>query len=922
MHKMGLTPDNVCCVVESPGGVTDPPSVLIRRLARVEASLFEAITRQAEDVLAGRTRRPLVCEREGAPLHVEERLYNTAQISRLAAALAQSLTLAGFPVDTDFFCINSMTWCVCFSDLTSMAKQFTAWPLAAKQLTVEGHLDVPKHLDGWNYEYLLGPKIRRFVKGRVLNPSPGHIPESLILAECFLRDKRSANVVSPVFVLKALKDHGTDLSKTDESLVEMSRRLNKPLEMIEGEMTRIRGWIDLIVDQVLPKKTTKVFLPPSLPSGKSAFGTSRKKGGAAVAALRDFSLEIPDIDDEGDLVTPGHYPNRLGARWMLDRMTYSPRDGVKSHYLPDFQIEPQELFSVRGTPDFDHWLDEFYDRESPMIQSQVVAVLEPLKVRPITKGEATPYLEARRLQEFITGRMKICPLKNFFPSLRGPITADTLNELLCLSAFSHPEVLSGDYKGASDRLRRDLSEYTIGRFCQELPQYQDPRVRQLMLSCLVDHRLIYKFEGQPDWGQADVRLEWSVDQKKGQLMGSFLSFGVLNIINLAVNLSFLEMAGKVKKSMKLSDFPIFVNGDDVIAAGELGTFSCRQGGFLWEEYVSLAGFIKSLGKNYVSDQFATVNSLLFQISDRKFLPIKCPRIERAYNESWKDTFNVGRCRPGDDEEPQAGPQMVGGLVRDLLLSVPRDRHELAVRLFIELNKRALKQVGLPWFLPEDLGGLGIPALPEMQDEWRGDALLAAYFLRVVHQGGRLETFSDELKKSRGCDAMKSKLDMLYLKSQGWRQEVVVRPTEEQLLVHASRPRAPVSDWDMVTFGLVPEKQGPCELEFAALHMRRSIGKANAAKCLVPMDLAGTVRVLWMPKRLYYSRVDTPSETVTTCGDSDEEEERGWSEPDDQVLTDDLGKEINNDPLGLSEVQCCQFCGSHEDPHMYCDWYRK
>jgi hypothetical protein len=900
--------------------------LLVRRMARMESEIFSQIIRQAEDVLATRTRSESTTVNDvrlpnphrlsgeaSVPNEQSEFLYNASQASRLVSALSIGLALSGFEADVDFYDIRSLTWAALFGDFTTLAKQFTAWPLSAMQFAnLDGSIEVPKAVPGWNYEYLFGSKVRRFIRGRLLNPSSQHSRQALLFGETFLRLKRSAHEVSEVFIFKALKDHGQDIGTPDPTIDHLSHSLSLPVEKIQKEMDRIRSWLKVVVNEILPKDCEKLFLPPSLPSGSAAYQSSRLKGGAATSALRDPY----DIDPESDTGCRRRDSGLFGCR-VLDRMWHDVKTGrLHEVYVPDFHLEPSSFFGVRGTMEWDLFMDDFLERDDPAIMAEVVAILEPLKVRTITKGEALPYLESRRLQEFLTKRMKTGRLSRFFPALHGFVNAEILNNRLNLAQFGGSfQILSGDYKGATDTLRGDISLFTIQHILSRLPQYRDPKTRAVVEACLTDHQLEYKFKGKRSWSESEpVEEQWQVRQRRGQLMGSFLSFPILNMVNLAVHLAFYEMAG-LDALFKVDKLPLIVNGDDVLAVGPPGFFQESHGGFTWEQYVGLVGFKKSLGKNYISDRFCTVNSTLFEVIDRSHLElVACPRIERFYNEQWKseecDVKPRGSHDPVFMTKFKSGPQMVGGLVKELLLTTDQSRHELAIRLFVALNQEALREVRLPWFLPEDLGGLGIPCLDTMREFWESDAKLAAYLIRRETTGRRVTlpdpTTVDTMK--RGCDLERSKLDMEYLKGSGWKDRLFIGPGSDDLRRHESRPKCPVDPSDLMSFGVLPEKRQIYGDPYLKLKQELATLSYRAAHSdVLPMELdRKIIRRLWVPP----CKRGEPIGCLNDCGHFDcectfeddyESVDRLVSSDDDEVVEEESREASDMDESDLAVV---------------------
>jgi hypothetical protein len=88
--------------------------------------------------------------------------------------------------------------------------------------------------------------------------------------------------------------------------------------------------------------------------------------------------------------------------------------------------------------------------------------------------------------------------------------------------------------------------------------------------------------------------------KNGQLMGSILSFPVLCAINLASYWCALEEYTGC--TYKKEELPCLINGDDILFKSNDAFYT------VWQKWITKAGFTLSVGKNYISPHFITVNS--------------------------------------------------------------------------------------------------------------------------------------------------------------------------------------------------------------------------------------------------------------------------------------------------------------------------
>lgn len=140
--------------------------------------------------------------------------------------------------------------------------------------------------------------------------------------------------------------------------------------------------------------------------------------------------------------------------------------------------------------------------------------------------------------------------------------------------------VSGDYENATDNLNLSVAERILSRIlsrCRSVP------------------------EGLRRYALRTLRAEISypdgtcVSQKRGQLMGNYLSFPLLCLQNYAA-FKFL-----VPRSV-----PVRINGDDIV-------FRCRPSEYeRWAEGVGSLGLTLSAGKTIVSKSFFSLNSCFFQ----------------------------------------------------------------------------------------------------------------------------------------------------------------------------------------------------------------------------------------------------------------------------------------------------------------------
>jgi hypothetical protein len=160
-----------------------------------------------------------------------------------------------------------------------------------------------------------------------------------------------------------------------------------------------------------------------------------------------------------------------------------------------------------------------------------------------------------------------------------------------MNSQSNHYILSGDYESATDNLNMDIMETFISELKkvfwtnESLCHYLDYEGGQ--------HVIEY-----PKWTKLNPIL-----QTKGQLMGSLLSFPVLCVANAAT-------LGLARKIDDIRDLKACINGDDILFIDSQRTINS------WKRIATSMGLIPSIGKNYCSKFFGTINSQLFVRSKR------------------------------------------------------------------------------------------------------------------------------------------------------------------------------------------------------------------------------------------------------------------------------------------------------------------
>jgi hypothetical protein len=237
----------------------------------------------------------------------------------------------------------------------------------------------------------------------------------------------------------------------------------------------------------------------------------------------------------------------------------------------------------------------------------IQAVLEPMKVRVISKAEAMPHYIVKPLQKILHSSLRgMAP----FRLIGRPFCPTDLIDLTERSA-KDDEWFSIDYSAATDGLSWKYSSKILEFVLQDLPQCD----RDLAFRVLGPHDLYYprsrkemreikcfkpsgeKFEDD----FSDLRKKFRGVQRNGQLMGSVLSFPILCLANLGV---YLRTTRELHRDWDNEDRlkHVLVNGDDMLYTAPVA---------LWKNHISngeAVGLKMSIGKAYHHPTYANVNS--------------------------------------------------------------------------------------------------------------------------------------------------------------------------------------------------------------------------------------------------------------------------------------------------------------------------
>jgi len=412
--------------------------------------------------------------------------------------------------------------------------------------------------------------------------------------------KKGCPDVPQTFVEDSLEDHMNTLTKCceppqpnlwDEVVASGGDPVFDTGVLFAHNKEEFYGFLDDALDYLLPsifagcQVTRQDTRECRVPSTKACYENQGVRGGSR-EYIREILFEEPLLADFFNDYLYKMYEVRQGRAKEL-----------RTHFLtPD-----QDIMDLLWEKSFKRHLPV----EERRCHSSTVAILEPLKVRVITKSEAIPQYLSIPWQKGLHGALRKCFI---FSALDHPITGYDIEVLRQKSPDSGIWV-SGDYKGATDGLDMNVTERVARKALLQLSPWLSSEELQVLLDNLVGQLIDYPLLNEED-----------VPQRNGQLMGSILSFPILCLINYLtyffstslLRTDFFEWRslGKPERtdrqirrlSRRLQREPVFINGDDILFRASEVEYD------RWESNLRFFGFKLSAGKNLCSDRFMMINS--------------------------------------------------------------------------------------------------------------------------------------------------------------------------------------------------------------------------------------------------------------------------------------------------------------------------
>jgi hypothetical protein len=444
-------------------------------------------------------------------------------------------------------------------DFIKNAKFFTAYPLA-RFLRNPVPANPPKSY-GYNGSVgsalLFRGSIKRYLKNRILSSNRKHVN---LFNTLLLGVKRGCATVPTSFETKALANHAAALSKSST----VSKKYISFIKYFERFWKNIRSLPQYLHD----------------PSTSASYQYLKSQGGAYGEVFTGLV---------GDL-------NKYLPYSYLESMT---------------EVRPGTVKSQRTYLPFRKYSELVYELPPEKPSVKVHPIVEPLKVRLITKGPAYRMWYSKQLQQGMWEYLQTIPA---FALTGHPLSHYDLEDLerrhgvVFGSDKSMDKWVSGDYSAATDNLKIQYTKLSMETVLSKLNL--DEQSLDHLRSVIYEQSLEYPHRFSEDLRKVltgtDLEKSFNdkgdlvVEQRNGQLMGSILSFPILCSCNLVSYWATLEEY--LGRTVELKDLPVLVNGDDILFRTNDAFYS------MWRENISEIGFELSVGKNYVHSNYLMVNS--------------------------------------------------------------------------------------------------------------------------------------------------------------------------------------------------------------------------------------------------------------------------------------------------------------------------
>jgi len=586
------------------------------------------------DCQASRSRSSGVsCYFTVTPIHLKSAIKATRAILDCMSEFDDKLFLR-FSIFQLFSIFRSLC-SIPYSNFIKILKYFTAYPLA---FFLRNDLpEKPCDFDT-NYPFVGNHAIRRWWKERMIGNS--HYNVRLRLFWSLLQGvKRACEFADDSFIESSMQKHKDLLSRDHPVDVDLEQQYWDQFNIF------FKGF--------KPRENLNYEI-----SNSACSENTRSNGGSRQVVL-DYFNDIPK--------------NSYSSLYRIMQKDYC------SQLYSMHELSPGKVRELRGvyTPSLIDLATQCIEKP----EAHVSAILEPLKVRLITKGPSFNYFLSKSYQKSLFQYLR---QYDQFELIGVPLEKDHIYRMIEREKNFHMDFthfVSGDYSSATDNLG---IQYTMIGMNASLQNYQG-NFKNILKSVLFEHEVHYpdRFKISP------------FQQTNGQLMGSPLSFPFLCTTNLiAYKLSLEEY---LNKKVNFKDLPCLVNGDDILFRTNPDHYE------IWKKHVKNIGFTLSIGKNYIHKKVLTINSTMFKQRKNEQLD----QIEYCNFGLLSGTSKLGGSR---GEVREKAIDLRDAYIKSVGSSVNKS---LAYAKFLSRNSESISKITYRGrynlFLPRELGGLDFPS---------------------------------------------------------------------------------------------------------------------------------------------------------------------------------------------------------------------
>jgi len=491
----------------------------------------------------------------------------------------------------------------------------------------------------------------------------------------WLQAKRSALPASDEMINRSYDDHFATLHSEDPGDDEIIDQIMSSSDFI-NHLDLVRTGV---IRNYLMKDSMFTHRQPSL---SASLDSTRSQDGAYNDLYRMAMKYSPDKD-------------RIINYTHLQVMTFSPRLRVGKDLKYNVTVESRIPFPE----DYHDWNDlnlyKWMIEDMGTLTAKIQGIVEPMKVRVISKGPALDYYSMKPLQEALHSTLReLSP----YELIGRPFSPTDVLDVVPDNPSSDLKWISVDYKGATDNLSWKYSKRILQYVIQDLPSYE----QETALSVLGPHLLQYPKEDGKGYEDKPRGI-----MRRGQLMGSILSFPILCLANMGL---YLLVTGKRQLGMSTKDRTnlVKINGDDQLYLGTEQEFQDHI------YFGNKVGLEMSVGKAYIHSRYSNINSTSIDCVIGSPHPYQINYLNTGLYFGQNKVLSKKSIKGEDNRDTR--PNVTTVLNRVLSGSLP-GRQATLLKGWLVFHKKSISEdcaIEMPrgthyrnLFLPESMGGMGV-----------------------------------------------------------------------------------------------------------------------------------------------------------------------------------------------------------------------